>query len=102
MILDSSLMPPRTASLFTPSAITSALDGVDGRLNVALSDSTLSQVLADGRRPRRPGPVRLGRGSRSAATAQAAAAAGSFATEQLFLAETAMIVAEQPAAPRPW
>ena len=34
--------------LFTPSAITSALDGVDGRLQVALSDSTLSQVLADG------------------------------------------------------
>ncbi len=48
VILDSSLMPPRTATLFTPSAITSALDGVDGRLNVALSDSTLSQVLADG------------------------------------------------------
>ena len=48
VILNSSLMPPRTATLFTPSAITSALDGVDGRLNVALSDSTLSQVLADG------------------------------------------------------
>ena len=48
VILDSSLMPPRTATLFTPSAITSALDGVDGRLNVALSDSTLSQVLAGG------------------------------------------------------
>ena len=101
VILDSSLMPPRTPTLFTPSAITSALDGVDGRLNVALSDSTLSQVLAGGptAAQARAGAAQAG-GSRSAATAQAAAAAGSFATEQLFLAETAMIVAEQPATPR--
>ena len=101
VILDSSLMPPRTATLFTPSAITSALDGVDGRLNVALSDSTLSQVLAGGptAAQARAGAALAG-GSRSAATAQATAAAGSFATEQLFLAETAMIVAEQPATPR--
>ena len=101
VILDSSLMPPRTPTLFTPSAITSALDGVDGRLNVALSDSTLSRVLADGptAAQARAGAVQAG-GSRSAAAAQATAAAGSFATEQLFLAETAMIVAEQPATPR--
>ena len=101
VILDSSLMPPRTPTLFTPSAITSALDGVDGRLNVALSDSTLSQVLAGGptAAQARAAAAQAG-GSRSAATAQAAAAAGSFATEQLFLAETAMIVAEHPATPR--
>ncbi len=101
VILDSSLMPPSTATLFTPSAITSALDGVDGRLNVALSDSTLGQVLAEGPTAVQggAGAARAG-GSRSAATAQASAAAGSFATEQLFLAETAMIVAEQPATPR--
>ena len=101
VILDSSLMPPSTATLFTPSAITSALDGVDGRLNVALSDSTLGQVLAEGPTAVQggAGAARAG-GSRSAATAQATAAAGSFATEQLFLAETAMIVAEQPATPR--
>ena len=106
VILDSSLMPPRTAALFTPSAITSALDGVDGRLNVALSDSTLSQVLADGptAAQARAGGSRSSRlpsgGSQSPATVQAAAAASSFATEQLFLAETAMIVAEAPAVPR--
>ncbi len=101
VILGSSLMLPRTPTLFTPSAITSALDGVDGRLNVALSDSTLSQVLAGGptAAQARAGAAHAG-GRRSAATVQAATAAGSFATEQLFLAETAMIVAEQPATPR--
>ena len=53
VILNSSLMPPVTPTAYTPSAITSALDGVNGRLNVALSDSGLGQVLAarpDGRR----------------------------------------------------
>jgi hypothetical protein len=95
VILDSSLMPPSTATLFTPSAITSALDGVDGRLNVALSDSTLSQVLAGG-----PTAAQARAGAAQAGGSRSAAAAGSFATEQLFLAETAMIVAEQPATPR--
>ena len=102
VILDSSLMPPRTATLFTPSAITSALDGVDGRLNVALSDATLSQVLADGPTAAQAGtgrsPQSPSSGSRPALSPQATA--GSFATEQLFLAETAMIVTEQPATPR--
>ena len=110
VIMNSSLMPPRTATLFTPSAITSALDGVDGRLNVALSDSTLSQVLAGGPTaaearagPARPAGGRPARsspgGTQSTATRQAGAAADSFATEQRFLAETAMIVAEQPGHP---
>ena len=94
VILNSSLMPPATPAAFTPSAITSALDGVDGRLHVALSDSTLSQVLADG-----PTAAQVKAGGTSSSTAQTSAA-GSFATEQLFLAETAMIVAEAPATPR--
>ena len=95
VILNSSLMPPTTSTSFTPSAITSALDGVDGRLQVALSDSTLTQVLAGG-----PTADQVRAGPGQARTAQASAAAGSFATEQRFLAETAMIVAEQPAIPR--
>ncbi|HEX3390042.1 MAG TPA: DUF6049 family protein [Streptosporangiaceae bacterium] len=105
VILNSSLMPPKIAPLYTPSAITSALDGVDAGLHVALTDNTLSQVLADGptaaqqaRRSRAVG-ARAASG-RSARTVQAAAAAGSFTTEQRFLAETAMIASEAPATPR--
>ena len=37
VILNSSLMPPKTTPLYTPSAITSALDGVDAGVHVALS-----------------------------------------------------------------
>ena len=108
VILNSSLMPPRTALLYTPSAITSALDGVDAGVHVALTDNILSQVLADGptaaqaRRAQARTQSASGRsaGGQSASTVQAAAAAGSFATEQRFLAETAMIAAEAPATPR--
>jgi Family of unknown function (DUF6049) len=111
VILNSSLMPPKTATAYTPSAITSALDGVDGRLNVALADSNLGQVLADGptaaqaragaAQPGSGGTARSSSASRqSAATVQARTEAGSFATEQLFLAQTAMIAAEAPATPR--
>ena len=113
VILNSSLMPPRTPVLYTPSAITSALDGVDAGVHVALADNVLSQVLAGGptaaqaRRAqarvqsasRQSGGGQSG-GGRSASTVQAAAAAGSFAAEQRFLAETAMIAAETPATPR--
>ena len=73
VILNSSLMPPKTTPLYTPSAITSALDGVDAGVHVALADNTLSQVLADGptaaqardagQRPSRP--PGHGRGQRS-------------------------------------
>jgi hypothetical protein len=113
VILNSSLMPPKTAPLYTPSAITSALDGVNAGVHVALTDNTISQVLADGptaaqaRRAQARAQPRSGRaGGRRAASAQsastvaAAAAADSFATEQRFLAETAIIVAEAPATPR--
>jgi Family of unknown function (DUF6049) len=83
VILDSSLMPPALPVGYTPSAITTTPDGVDAGLHVALADSALSQLLAD------------------APTASASRpAAGSFATEQRFLAETAMIAAEQPRLPR--
>ena len=113
VILNSSLMPPKTAQAYTPSAITSTLDGVDAGVHVALTDNILSQILADGptagqtRRALARTQSASGRsagsqsaGSQSASTVQAAAAAVSFATEQRFLAETAMIVAEAPATPR--
>lgn len=105
VVLNSSLMPPRTPTLYTPSAITRALDGVDGGLNVALADSTLSRVLAGG--PTAAGSRAAASSARSqsgsaqsASTVQASTAAGSSATQQRFLAETAMIVAEAPAIPR--
>ena len=106
VILNSSLMPPSAPVAYTPSAITSALDGVDGRLQVALADNTLSQVLADGptAAQARAGGSSSGRrppgSAESASMVQASTAAGSSATEQLFLAETAMIVAEAPGTPR--
>lgn len=110
VILNSSLMPPRAPVAYTPSAITSALDGVDGRLNVALSDSTLTQVLADGPTAAQArgstsqagtGQAATGQASTGqAGTGQASTEASTFATEQLFLAQTAMIVAEAPGTPR--
>ena len=106
MILNSSLMPPSAPVAYTPSAITSALDGVDGRLHVALADNTLSQVLADGptaaqaRAGGSPSGHRQPGSAEPASMVQASTEAGSSATEQLFLAETAMIVAEAPATPR--
>jgi hypothetical protein len=108
VILNSSLLPSQTASRSAPSAITSALDGVDAGLHVALTDNAISQVLADGptaaqaRRAQARSRAPSGRpaSTQSASTVQAAAAASSFATEQRFLAETAMIVAEAPVTPR--
>jgi hypothetical protein len=105
VILNSSLMPPSAPAAYTPSAITSALDGVDGRLHVALADSTLSQVLADSptaaqARAGGSSTARQPGSSEPASITAAGTAAGSFATEQRFLAETAMIVAEAPATPR--
>ena len=47
VILNSSMMPPAHPVLYTPSAITSTPDGVNAGLQVALADSTLTQVLAD-------------------------------------------------------
>ncbi len=86
VVLNSNLMPPVHPVLYTPSAITSTPDGVNAGLRVALADSTLTQVLADA-------PTAAGAGA-------ASSAAAAFGTEQRFLAETAMIAAEQPGLPR--
>jgi len=88
VVLSSSIMPPTHPVQYTPSAITSTPDGVNAGLQVALADSTLTQVLANA--PTATSPS-------AGATSPAAAA---FATEQRFLAETAMIAAEQPGLPR--
>ena len=88
VVLSSSMMPPAHPVLYTPSAITTTPDGVNAGLQVALADSTLTDVLADA--PTAASPS-------AGATSPAAAA---FATEQRFLAETAMIAAEQPGLPR--
>ncbi len=87
VILGSSMMPPSSPAQLTPSAITTTPDGVNAGLHVALADSTLTQVL-----------------SAPAATAgqsgSAPAAAGTVATVQRVLAETAVMAAEQPSVPR--
>ncbi len=83
VVLNGSMMPPRQPVLFTPSAITTTPDGVNAGLRVALADNTLSQVLAD-----------------APTAADTSSATASFSTEQRFLAETAMIAAEQPGLPR--
>ena len=88
VVLSSSMMPPAHPVLYTPSAITSTPDGVNAGLRVALADSTLTDVLADAPTASRP------------AAGAATPAAAAFATEQRFLAETAMIAAEQPGLPR--
>jgi hypothetical protein len=90
VILDSGMMPPQNPVTYTPSAVTQTPDGVGAELNVALADDTLTQIL--GTAPARA----TGR----TAPARAVAAGSSFATEQRFLAETAMIAAEEPALPR--
>ena len=86
VILDSTMMPPLGQVNFTPSAVTRTPDGVGAELHVALADDTLTQIL---------GTSSARTAGRSAA-AGAATAGASFATEQRFLAETAMIAAEQP------
>lgn len=88
VVLSSSMMPPAHPVPYTPSAITSAPDGVNAGLRVALADAVLSQVLADA-------PT-----AANAAAGTISPAAAAFATEQRFLAETAMIAAEQPGRPR--
>ncbi|HEY2550515.1 MAG TPA: DUF6049 family protein [Streptosporangiaceae bacterium] len=93
VILDSSTMQPRLSpdQTFAPdNAVTSTPDGVNGDMRVLLSDHTITTVL----------------GSASATAGRAA----SFAVQQRFLAETAMIAAQLPgrarsivvAPPRRW
>ncbi len=91
VVLDSSTMPPSPQQTFTPSAQTTTPDGEGPALKVLLSDDTITQILGSANSP-----------SDSKATA--------FAVAQRFLAETAMIAAEQPnlarsivvAPPRRW
>jgi Family of unknown function (DUF6049) len=70
-------MPP-TSLNFTPGAVTSVVDGVGNQLKVLLADGALSGLLA----------------SRSASSTSVGTI---FDVSQLYLAETAMIVAEAPA-----
>jgi hypothetical protein len=91
VVLSSSAMPPVDTLPYTPSAVSSTPDGEGGDMRVLLADSTLTQVL----------------GSVSASSDPAGA---SFAAQQMFLAQTAMIAAEAPhlsraivvAPPRRW
>jgi hypothetical protein len=81
VVLDSTTMPPSPQQDYTPSAQTTTPDGVGAPLKVLLSDDTITQILGSANSP-----------SDSKATA--------FSVEQRFLAETAMIAAEQPSLPR--
>ena len=91
VVLDSSTMPPSPQQDYTPSAQTTASDGTGTPMTVLLSDDTITQIIGTANAP-----------SDSKATA--------FAVEQRYLAETAMIAAEQPsigrsvvvAPPRRW
>ncbi|HEY3954562.1 MAG TPA: DUF6049 family protein [Streptosporangiaceae bacterium] len=80
VVLDSTVMPPKDVPPpnYTPSAQASADTQVGSSLHVLLADHTISQLLA------------------TPATGPGSA----FATEQSFLAQTAMIVAELPATAR--
>jgi hypothetical protein len=83
VVLSSSVMPPAGAvPNYTPSAQTSVDTGIGSSLRVLLADQTISQILAD------------------PSTGPAANPGSAFATQQSFLAQTAMIVAEQPATAR--
>jgi hypothetical protein len=81
VVLDSSTMPPSPQVDFTPAAQTSTPDGEGPRLKVLLSDDTITQIIGSADSP-----------SASKATA--------FAVAQRYLAETAMIAAEQPSVAR--
>jgi hypothetical protein len=82
VLLSSSVMPPSgTVPSYTPSAQTKAASGIGSSLHVLLADQTISQLLA---------------ASNGAATSPGSV----FTTEQSFLAQTAMIVAELPATAR--
>jgi len=81
VVLSTSAMPPTAAQLYTPSAVASTADGEGGNMHVLLADATLTQVL----------------GSVSALSDPPGA---TFATQQRFLAETALIAAQAPSLPR--
>ncbi|HET9898727.1 MAG TPA: DUF6049 family protein [Streptosporangiaceae bacterium] len=74
--------PPPPGVTYTPGAVTSTVDGVGTKLKVLLADNSLARLLA----------------SRMVASRKAGTISG---LSQLFMAETAMIVAEKPAMQRP-
>jgi len=80
-VLGSSTMPPSSQVDFTPTAQTTTPDGEGPKLKVLLSDDTITRIIASADSP-----------SASKATA--------FAVAQRYLAETAMIAAEQPSVAR--
>jgi hypothetical protein len=91
VVLSSSAMPPVQTLPYTPSAVSSTPDGEGGDMRVLLADSTITQILGS-------------------VTAQSDPPGASFAAQQMFLAQTAMIAAESPhlsravvvAPPRRW
>lgn len=91
VILDSRTMPTDRPTWYTPGAVTKTPDGVGRPMTVLLSDHQLTALLAS-------------------AAASSPSDASIFAVRQLFLAETAMISAENPslrrsvviAPPRHW
>jgi hypothetical protein len=91
VVLSSAAMPPQETLSYTPSAVSTTPDGEGGDMRVLLADSTLTQILGS-------------------VTAQSDPAGASFAAQQMFLAQTAMIAAETPhlsraivvAPPRRW
>ncbi len=101
VILSSSMMPPAPPPSFTPTAVTTTPNGLGGQLHVLLADAGIEQILA--------APQGSIPGTTASGT-QSSPAAATFAREQWFLAETAMIAAEAPrtaravvvAPPRRW
>ncbi len=83
VVLDSSTMPPSASAQpnFTPSAQTTTPDGEGPDMKVLLSDQKITQIIASA-------------GSASDSKAKA------FAAAQRYLAETAMIAAEEPSVAR--
>jgi Family of unknown function (DUF6049) len=75
-------MPQSSPLTYTPGAVTSAFDGVGTKLKVLLADNSLTGLL----------------GSPAAKSTRAGSI---LSVSQLFMAETAMIVAERPADERP-
>jgi len=82
VVLSTSAMPPVSSLLpYTPSAVSATADGEGGNMHVLLADATLTQLIG-------------------AVSPRSDPPGATFATQQRFLAETAMIAAEEPNLPR--